>query len=106
MANNDDLHGGSSRVCARMGSPALLARRRVDAVDVDKALLPGDVVHDLLALRRGVGQGGTRAYLQPALQGLVGDEAVVPKVLEHADRIDAVVGHAISDLEVIKLNYI
>ena len=45
----------------------LLARRRVDAVDVDVALLLGGLVHDLLALRRGVDQGGARADLQPAL---------------------------------------
>ena len=28
---------------------------------------------------------------------------MVPPVLEHADSVDAVVGHAVSDLELIKL---
>ena len=82
----------------------VLARRRVDAVDVDVALLLGGLVHDLLALRRGVDQGGAQADLQPTPQGLVGDEAVVPPVLEHADHVGAVVGKAVSNLESIKLS--
>ena len=52
---------------ARVWGP-LLTRRRVDAVDVDVALLLGDLVHDLLALRRGLGQGAiVQANLQPAV---------------------------------------
>ena len=83
---------------ARVWGP-LIARRRVDAVDVDVALLLGGLVHDLLALRRGLGQGAAvQANLQTAFQGLVRDEAVVPPVLKHADRVDKVIGHAVSDL--------
>ena len=82
----------------------LLAWRRVDAVDVDVAFLHGSLDPDLLTLRRGVDQGGAQADLQPTLQGLVGDEAVVPPVLEHADHVGAVVGKAVSDLESIKLS--
>lgn len=78
---------------------SLLARRRVDAVAVDVALLPGGHVPHLLARRRGVDQGGSRARLQPARQGLVGDEAVVLPVLEHAGHVGAVVGQAVADLE-------
>ena len=51
-----------------------------------------------------VDEGGLGADLEPALQGLVGDEAVVPPVLEHADHVGAVVSEAISDLESIKLS--
>ena len=49
---------------ARVWVP-LLARRRVDAVAVDVALLLGGHVPDHLALRRGVDQGGPWADLQP-----------------------------------------
>ena len=82
----------------------VLARRRVDAVDVDVALLLEGPDPCLQALPRGVDEGGLGADLEPALQGLVGDEAVVPPVLEHADHVGAVVGKAVSDLESIKLS--
>ena len=83
---------------ARVWVP-LLARRRVDAVAVDVALLLGGHVPHLLALRRGVDQGGPWANLEPSCQGLVGDEAMVPPVLEHADHVSAIVCQAVPDLE-------
>lgn len=76
----------------------LVARRRVDAVAVDVPLLLRGDVPDLLALQRGVDQGAARADGEPTRQGLVGDEAVVPPVLEHADHVGAVVGQAVPNL--------
>jgi len=70
----------------------LAARRRVDGVGVDVALLRQGLVPHLGALRCGVHEGGPRADLEPAVQGLVGDEAMVPPGLEHADHVFVVVG--------------
>jgi len=55
-------------------------------------LLLDGLVPDLLALRLDVDEGAPRANLEAALQGLVGDEAVVPPELEHADHVSAIVG--------------
>jgi len=51
-----------------------------------------------------VDEGGLGADLEPALQGLVGDEAVVPPVLEHADQVSVVVDQTVPDLELLKFN--
>ena len=82
----------------------LVARRRVDAVDVDVALLLEGPDPCPQALPRWVDEGGLGADLEPALQGLVGDEAVVPPVLEHAGQVSVVVDQTVPDLELLKFN--
>jgi len=82
----------------------LVAQRRVDAVDIDVALLLEGPDPCPQALPRWVDEGGLGADLEPALQGLVGDEAVVPPVLEHAGQVSVVVDQTVPDLELLKFN--
>jgi len=86
----------------RAGLP--VARGRVDGVGVDVALLGQGLVPHLGALRRGVHEGGARADLEPAVPGLVGDEAVVPPRLEHADHVFVVVGQTTGNQQPLEVN--
>jgi len=95
---DNETNVGAALESVRVGAP-LVAWRRVDAVAVNVALLLQGLVPDLPALRRDVDEGAPGADLEPGVQGLVGDEAVVPPELEHADHVSAVVGQPVPDLE-------
>ena len=96
--NGNATYMAASPESARVRAP-LVTGRCVDAVAVDVALLLQGLVPDLPALRRDVDEGAPRADLEPGVQGLVGDQAVVPPELEHANHVSVVVGQTVPDLE-------
>lgn len=80
----------------------LVARRRVDAVHVDVALLRGGRIERVQARRRRVHERLVDAGCSKLLVRGVGDKAVVPPRLERAHVVVVVVGYGIPNLKTVR----